>query len=189
MPMRLPSFLAATPLPASMTIVPMQQVRTLPFTMDSQQQANWCWAATSKSVSHFYNGASAWTQCTIANAELNRTDCCTPAGASGPCNQYGYLDQALTVTGNLASPVVNGATAFTTVQGEVNGGRALGCRIGWFNGGGHFMVIFGWQVTAGTASYVDIGDPIYGNSHITYSAFCNNYRNAGAWTHSYFTKP
>ena len=50
---------------------------TLPFTMQVQTQSNWCWAATATSVSLFYTSSSTWTQCTVANGELNLTDCCS----------------------------------------------------------------------------------------------------------------
>ena len=37
--------------------------KQLGFNMEPQQASNWCWAATSKSVSHFYWFFSPWTQC------------------------------------------------------------------------------------------------------------------------------
>ena len=58
----------------------------LDFTMQLQTEGNWCWAATATSVAHFYRASSAWTQCLVANAELEQTDCCdSPApGPVGP---------------------------------------------------------------------------------------------------------
>ena len=50
----------------------------LGFNMEAQTQSNWCWAATSKSVSHFYSFLSPWTQCKVASKELNNTCCNTP---------------------------------------------------------------------------------------------------------------
>ena len=46
----------------------------LKFTMQQQEQTNWCWAAASTSVSHFYDSSSAWTQCKVANTQLGRMD-------------------------------------------------------------------------------------------------------------------
>ncbi len=71
----------------------------LDFWMQHQQQTNWCWAAVATSVSHFFNPASTWTQCAVANGELNRNDCCG-SGASGPCNVYGFLGSSLTRVGH-----------------------------------------------------------------------------------------
>ena len=39
------------------------QSKSLDFTMQAQTQCNWCWAATSTSVSHFYWWLSPWAQC------------------------------------------------------------------------------------------------------------------------------
>jgi len=70
--------------------------------VDSQQQTQWCWAAVSNSVSHYYDAGSPWTQCAIVNAELGQTTCCT-AGNTASCNQAWYLDLALTRVGRLQS--------------------------------------------------------------------------------------
>ena len=42
----------------------------LDFSMHHQQQTNWCWAAVSTSVALFFNPSSGWTQCAVANGEL-----------------------------------------------------------------------------------------------------------------------
>ena len=67
--------------------------RSLGFDMQAQTQSNWCWAATSTSVSHFYWWASPWTQCKVANGELNLTTCCQSPVPSA-CNVPWYLDEA-----------------------------------------------------------------------------------------------
>jgi hypothetical protein len=56
----------------------------LDFTMQHQQQTNWCWAAVSTSVALFYDPVSTWTQCAVASAKESfslRSD----GGASFPC--------------------------------------------------------------------------------------------------------
>ena len=159
--------------------------KKLGFTMQSQLASNWCWAATSNSVSHFYWFLSTWTQCTIANAELGRTDACntpTPAGANVPW----YLDNALTRTNNFVS-ITGGQATFAQIRAEIDAGRPMGCRIGWNGGGGHFMAIYGYSTWFGE-EYVDIDDPIYGKSHLTLVDFSTNYQGSGTWTHYYITK-
>ena len=159
--------------------------KQLSFSMQSQLGSNWCWAAASNSVSHFYWFLSTWTQCTIVNAELNRTDACnTPivAGANVPW----FLDKALDRTNNFVS--INGGRAtFSQIQAEIDAGRPMGTRIGWNGGGGHFMVIYGYSTWFGE-EYVDIDDPIYGKSHLTLVDFSTNYQGSGTWTHYYITK-
>jgi len=70
---------------------------------------------------------------------------------------------------------------------EIDAGRPVGARIGWNNGGGHFMVIYGYSLVVGT-EWFDIDDPIYGKRHLTVADFSSNYQGSGSWTHTYFTK-
>ena len=156
----------------------------LRFTMQKQTQSNWCWAATSTSISHFYHSSSAWTQCTVANAQLGRSDCCG-TGASGPCNVYGYLDQALQSVGCFAS--VNGSvTSYADVENQMLQGRPLGIRVAWSGGGAHFIAATG--VEDDTLVWVsDCGSGT--TSLVAYNTLKTAYRGSGAWTHSYFTQP
>jgi Papain-like cysteine protease AvrRpt2 len=158
--------------------------RQLAFTMQAQTQSNWCWAATSTSVSHFYWFLSPWTQCSVASAELNRTDCCN-ASVPSACNVPWYLDRALTRTNNFVS--ITGPASFSAVCAEIDAGRPVGARIGWSGGGGHFVCIYGYS-TFISQQYFDIDDPIYGKSHLSVADFSTNYQGSGTWTHTYFTK-
>ncbi|HEX6751428.1 MAG TPA: papain-like cysteine protease family protein [Longimicrobium sp.] len=159
--------------------------RSLAFTMQHQEQTQWCWSATTVSVSHFYNAASTWTQCALVNAELVRNDCC-PAGNSAACNVPWTLSDPLTRTGNLAS-WQNGTITYASIQGQIDTGRVVCCRIGWSGGGGHFCAIRGYCST--TADWLNIGDPWYGDSSYTYPGFSSAYQGSGSWTHTYLTQP
>ncbi|HTS61032.1 MAG TPA: papain-like cysteine protease family protein [Candidatus Acidoferrales bacterium] len=155
------------------------------FTMQHQQQSNWCWAATATSVALFYEPASGWTQCTVANDELGRSDCCG-TGASGPCNVYGFLDQALTVVGRF-DRWVSGSATTSEIETEVTFARPLGIRVAWSGGGAHFLCIMG-QYNVGGVDYVTVDDPIYGRSDVTYTTLQTAYQGSGTWTHTYYTK-
>ncbi|HKR07324.1 MAG TPA: papain-like cysteine protease family protein [Bacteroidia bacterium] len=152
--------------------------------MEAQTQSNWCWAATSKSVSHFYSHLSPWTQCKIAADELSLTCCNSPLPTG--CNVPYYLDRALTRTHNF-NTIVSGTLTWDTVKAEIENGLVIGARIGWSGGGGHFMVIYGVS-KFGSTEYLHIDDPIYGKSVLTYNDFSTNYKGSGMWTHSYYTK-
>ena len=156
----------------------------LPFNMQAQTQSNWCWAATSTSVSRFYSRWSPWTQCKVASDELGLTCCTTPV--PGPCNVPWYLDRAFTRTNNFVS-IQGGTVTWETVKAELEKGLVVGTRIGWSGGGGHFMVLHGVS-RIGSTKYLHIDDPIYGKSTLTYQQFATNYQGSGSWTHSYFTK-
>jgi hypothetical protein len=166
----------------------LTQRRCLCFTMQHQEQTQWCWSAVATSVAHYYNAASAWTQCSLVNAELGRTDCCTDP-ASSACNQPWTLNTVLTRVGHLAS-VTGGTTSFADVRGEIDNGRPLGVRIGWSGGGGHFNVIscYTWTRLIRGGQSVQVEDPWYGTSVWDYGAFCTSYQGTGVWTHSYRTK-
>lgn len=156
----------------------------LPFNMEMQTKSNWCWAATSKSVSHYYSRLSPWTQCKIASSELGQTCCTSPVPS--PCNVPWYLDRSLQRTQNFIS-VQGGTISFQEIRNQLNNGFVVGACIGWNSGGGHFMVIYGVSRTL-TNEYLYIDDPIYGKSILLYNVFATNYQGSGTWTHTYFTK-
>lgn len=156
----------------------------LPFNMEAQTQSNWCWAATSKSVSKFYSFLSPWTQCKVASSELSLTCCTSPVPSA--CNVPWYLDKALTRTKNFVS-IQSGTITWQKVKDELTNGLVVGARIGWSGGGGHFMVIHGVSKVL-TTQYLHIDDPIYGKSTMTYNQYATNYQGSGTWTHTYFTK-
>lgn len=156
----------------------------LSFDMELQTQSNWCWAATSKSVSTFYSVFSPWTQCKVASDELSQTCCDTPVPSA--CNVPWYLDRALTRTHNYVS-MQSGTITWSKVKEELQKGLVVGARQGWSGGGGHFMVIHGVSKSNGV-EYLHIDDPIYGKSTLTYTQFATNYQGSGTWTHTYFTK-
>lgn len=74
----------------------------LNFSVQHQQQTNWCLAANSSNVNAFFNSGSSWTQCKIVNAKMGRNDCCKN-GSINDCSKLWYLDKALTRVGNFQS--------------------------------------------------------------------------------------
>jgi len=167
-------------------VKPVQEVwHRLAFTMQTQQQTFWCWAAVAASVSAFFNPSTTWTQCGIVNAELGRTDCCTN-GSSANCNVPWFLDDALTRTGNFRS-MSNGAGTMTDVSQDIDIGRPLCVRIQWSgDGGGHFVAIDGYHQGL---DMVAVDDPWSGASDVSLATFQTAYRGSGSWTHSYRVQP
>jgi hypothetical protein len=164
--------------------------QTLNFLIHPQLETNWCWAAVSTSVSLFYDRLSKWKQCGVAENALGRNDCCSdPAAASDPnkCNCQWYLDKALTITGNLNRRESRRLT-FNEIQAEIGTQKPIGCRVGWYGGGGHFLVIRGWVVGETGIEYIELSDPIYLNNPVPYADFASSYQSGGDWTHSYLTE-
>lgn len=161
----------------------------LNFTMLQQQQTSWCWAAVSASVSMFFGAPAGpaggpWQQCDVANCALIQTTCCQN-GSTSQCNQDWYLEQGLTCVQHLASPPVTGPSTFAYIQQEIDADRPVGVRIGWYNDGGHFVVLSGYDDSNGLQN-VFVEDPWYGPSTYDYNAFSTAYQSgAGSWTHTY----
>ena len=156
----------------------------LTFTVQSQQQLNWCWAAVASSVSLHYDSTSGWSQCALANAELGQTSCCID-GSTSQCNRVWYLDRALRRVDNL-SRWVSGAIGLSAVELELAAARLVCARIGWSGGGGHFVVIKGYR--EGGAGSLHIEDPWDGYSFVSYDNFRAVYQGSGSWTHTYYTR-
>jgi hypothetical protein len=156
-------------------------MKQLAFAMQPQLMSNWCWSAVGTSVAMFYNPASGVTQCTLAGAELGGDCCNDPA----PCNQDWFLDRALLRVGHLQL-FAGGAQLLGTVQQVIDQDQPLGVRIQWAGGGGHFVVISGYDEAA---SVVTVEDPLnLGPVIVDYATFVSSYQGVGSWSHSYFTQ-
>jgi hypothetical protein len=159
----------------------------LELSVAGQEQTNWCWAAVSSSVSRFYDMASTWDQCKVANSALSRNDCCG-AGAANLCNIRWCLAAALTATGNLRGQMLRRSLTFAEIRAEIARNSPVGSRVEWRGGGGHFQAIVGWLVGHEGTEYIDVSDPAFGDTQIAYSEFVAFYRSSGEWTHSYLTQ-
>jgi hypothetical protein len=159
------------------------------FQIQPQLQSKWCWAAVSASVSHYFDPMSAWTQCSIADATLSRSDCCSEnVKGIHPCNVPNSLNRAMTLTGNL-SQLLQGTLDFGEVQAELGNNAPVGCRVQWQGGGAHVLVIAGCRIGHSGSRFVDLLDPFYGQILIGFDSFAASYQSGGQWTHSYKTKP
>ncbi len=157
----------------------------LGFVEQLQLQTEWCWAATSTSVAHYYNSASPWTQCTVANKAQGQTTCCQN-GASSACNVPWYLDQALTIVGHFASEI-GGQPSLSQLISEIDAKRPFGIRLGWNGGGGHFVIIDGYDNTDPANPTIEVKDPIYQTSTQDFNTFPSTYQGGASWTNTYFT--
>lgn len=158
------------------------------FVMQSQCHLNWCWAAVSSSISHFYDSNSQNSQCVIANIELARSDCC-----DFPCNQGGLefdvprtLASPLGWVGCLRSWDPNGSASRSTLQKELNAGRPVCARIKWLGGGAHFVVIVQFDAES---DKVIVKDSSWDRREISYDQLRTNYGDdQGKWTDTFYTK-
>lgn len=160
--------------------------KRLEFEMQPQEQTNWCWAATTASVSYFFNPNSHWgTQCNVVNTHLGRTDACTN-GSSSLCNKTTNLQTPLKKAGHLRGRRLTGRGLWSSIKREIDSNRPLCVRVQWEGGGGHFLAIDGYHVGL---NMVAIDDPWYGASDVSLPIFQSKYLGAGSWSHSYLVKP
>lgn len=159
---------------------------TLRFQMQQQTQSQWCWAATSVSVDRFYNPASTWTQCAMANAQKNQTNCCGTGASGATCNSPDVLQQPLARVGRFASMQSNSVT-YATVRDQVLRGRPLCIRVRWGAGpAAHFVAATGCD----EGRFVLVSDCGSGTtSLVAYDTLRTAYNGSVVWTHSYFTQP
>jgi hypothetical protein len=157
------------------------------FVMQHQEQTLWCWDAATVSVALFYQPASGWTQCGLANNVFARNDCCVGAGQTSPCNQGNWPDVPLQRVGHLN---VRQNVALTSAQlgGELAQTRPVVCNISWAGGGGHIVALRGRSQSNGV-EHVAVSDPWYGDSDAVYTTFRDSYQGSGTWNVSYKTQP
>ena len=160
--------------------------KTLGFVMQHQLQTNWCWAGVAASTSAFYLPTTTWTQCQVVTLQLGDPTCCNNPCPTH-CNRDGFLDQALSATGNLVT-WGSQLLLFSQIQLEIGINRPVAFRIGWNGGGGHFLAVTGFKDN-GLQQTVDVKDPWYGDSTVVYNDLLTSYQGNGTCTHHYYTKP
>ena len=159
--------------------------RYLGLNEQHQQQTEWCWAATTVSISVFYDPASTWTQCTLVNKAFGQTTCCTN-GSSSACNQGWWPNLSLPITGNLSSYTSTSAPLATVIS-EINAGRPILIAIWWYGGGGHNPAIDGYDncnSASPTMKYRSVLRP----STQDFNSFPSTYNGGASWGNTYYTK-
>lgn len=156
----------------------------LAFPSEEQARSNWCWSAVACGTARFYDKGSAWTQCKLAGALLGRTGCCGAGPAAEACDLPGELQAALVKVGHLQSWDA-GYAGKADLAKELGAGRVVGVRIGWRGGGGHFVIVRGFDQKSGT---VWVADPAAGPQRLAYEALRGSYRGLGKWTHTFWTR-
>ena len=178
--------LVSIPLYSLAQILPVEEV--------TQEQNQWCWAASSLCVLKYY-GADKMKQCDIVNfTRLNadwhdygNEDCCD--NPSGPCNYWNYnwggssnangdiehilyeaSDEVSVDVLNIPSSVIK-----HKVNAAISDYRPIIIRV---NDGGHFMVLHGMDNN--TLFYMD---PWFGEGK-QYQEFNTNEVNGREWTHT-----
>jgi hypothetical protein len=159
------------------------------FSMHTQEQANWCWAATSVSVSHFYDAASPWIQCILADEEFGSTNCCDD-GSTPACNKPWSVFKGLKRVGHSGQIEIGPASL---LENEIAARRPVVTEVRWEGGGAHAPLISGYADIVVSLDpfvlerYLYIQDPFYGQSIIPCNSFRMSYQGVGHWTQTFYT--
>lgn len=122
----------------------------------TQQHSNWCWAATSVDVLRWYGNTP--TQCDIVNWAFDRNDACgnndfnwssSANSANGMFGQYGSIEDILN-SRSINTQSYSDYLSWNTVVNDINANRPFIIRFGWYGGGGHFLVGYGYHDLDGT---------------------------------------
>ncbi|MCL2321284.1 MAG: C39 family peptidase [Oscillospiraceae bacterium] len=133
----------------------------------AQQGTKWCWAASCVSI--------------LSARGINTSQSSFVFSSTGSTANVGR-DRSLTPS-DLArykvSAVYSVSTlSFSSIQSYVNANKPIYASIDWRIGGGHSVVISGWDKNQQTLKLMDPG---IGWVYCSYSTFTTNYQNAGKW--------
>ena len=158
------------------------------FPMEHQEETDWCWNAVAVSVEHYFHPRSQLTQRSFAVKALN-----VPLAET---NQPWYLFKALDRLGKLRG-IAQGFMPFADIQQQLDANLPVCVQIDWNEGGAHFVVITGYQVSPGGDVQVFVSDPILRDSNVMlwdYEAFVMAYspsytHSEGVWAATCVVKP
>jgi hypothetical protein len=155
------------------------------FDVETQKGLNWCWAAVSVSVDHYFS-PSEWDQCKLAQDVLQVAGGCCGNPLPADCDQGTGLQNGLSKVGRLQETLAGHRLLPDEVRGHIDDCVPVCCRIGWFNETkGHAVVIYGYSIDSAGVLWLEIADPLYLNSTMPYSQFANSYLDVGSWTDTF----
>jgi len=154
------------------------------FSIQIQDQSNWCWLAGVASIANYYLGRSSWQQCDLANKLLGQTTCCSD-GSTTQCDQPGQVDDALDATGNRGQFFSVGVS-LDSLATELAAGRPVIAGVYWADSVGHGFVITGVHPNGDIDTY----DPANGQmARQNYNMFKQHQPGGGVWRETDFTVP
>lgn len=175
---------------------------TIPVTAYTQEQSQWCWAASARMVDWSYSTTTPPSQCSIVNKANDQCDglfnfccstlngsrpsaCTTPLSSNYPNSMYGCDGSLSWLMGYYAgsNTTYGSSLSSSLVTGNIGAKRLMVARWGWTNGGGHFVVLYGFIQTNGYPLNVSYANPSSGSKVTeTYTYFKSNSNRT--WTHT-----
>src|SRR5699024_2109725 len=123
----------------------------------TQEHSNWCWAASSVDILRWYGMNP--SQCGVVNWALGRNDACGnnvfnwSSPVNSPNAMYGQSGSIQDILGawGVGNQGYASHLSWNAIVSDVNADRPFVIRFGWYGGGGHFLVGYGYYDLEGTA--------------------------------------
>jgi hypothetical protein len=156
----------------------------MPFPIEQQHETDWCWDAVSVSLERYFDPASTLTQEQFAVKTLG-----VPLKEA---DEPFFLSTALADLELLNGDPLDGFLSFSDIQAQIDANLPVCVKIGWNEGGFHYLIISGYGVSPAGDPQVHVSDPIFTDFNVTtwdYAAFVfmysPSYTNAeGAWVNT-----
>jgi hypothetical protein len=161
--------------------------------LDDQQQTNWCWAASTQMVVQYFGNPI--SQCQVVNTVKGLTNCCGYANMSmvPETGDAGNCIGCDCGGGGVYAPFGRSAKNSSSPLSWEQLQNALACTNtpvvfawAWCGGGGHVMVVTGYDSTSGTDN-VWVDNPEDPDPELmTYDEWANNAPcSSGAFNHTF----
>lgn len=151
----------------------------LSITMQAQENSNWCWAASGNTVAAFFGYSYSQNQfCNLAFQRAINSSCPDSQATLGD-------DQtAFNAIGLNSGYYFAGYLSYSSVVNEIDAIRPIITRIQWQSGGGHMMVIYGYDKSQ---SWVYWGNPWPSSTRYNWGTWSYYVSNSSFfWTHSLY---
>jgi len=140
------------------------------YTLQGQEEHNWCWAASGSMVMTYVSASHAPEQCTEVQDRFHG-NCCVDS-ASSTCNKPGWPN--FEAYGFKAEQTKKTALSFEQIKSNLEANSPVCFTWLWTTGGGHMLTVDGWAIINGV-EHIHVQDswPVgTGRSYwITYQAY------------------
>ncbi len=118
---------------------------SLSVTVYKQEQSQWCWAASSKTVLQYFKRSSP-TQCTLVKNGFKSTSC-----ANNPGSFITQLDNLYSANNLNSGNIVYSMPSFTSIKYDIDQSRLMQIRYGYKSTNlstGHIVTLRGYSGTS-----------------------------------------
>jgi hypothetical protein len=142
--------------------------------------SNWCWAATSVSVAGYFGRSLNHNGTILARNQSNHVFAATGSSTNNVTRSFAVVQTDFSSFYSLSTTYVFSSINMSSVQSNIDAGIPVYIRIGWSGGGGHVIVLTGYNVLN-----LRVLDPSTGlhTWHPSGNVY-NAYLGSGTWTHT-----